>query len=348
MIRVLVAEDSAAARELIASILGSDPDIVVVARAADGVEAVRLTKELRPDIVTMDIHMPLLDGLRASQQIMAEQPTPIVIVSATTRVHDQELSFDALRAGALATIAKPLGPASPHFETEAAELIATVKAMASVKVVRHRFNEDVRRAEIKPTLKPPAAVTSELIVIAGSTGAPAALQLILSSFRADFPVPVAIVQHIAIGFSAALAQWLDSTTPLKVELAQDGQPLRPGLAVIAPDDMHLLITPQGAVRLARDAPEGGFRPSASRLFRSAAESYGAGATGVILSGMGNDGVAGLRLLHARGGYIIAQDEATSVVYGMPQEAVNAGVTHIVLPLPDIGPYLNRLVEHKSG
>jgi two-component system chemotaxis response regulator CheB len=352
VIRVLVAEDSAAARGLIAAILESDPDVQVVGRAADGAEAVRLVHLLSPDVVTMDIHMPVMDGLKASGRIMYESPVPIVIVSATTRVRDQHLSLEALRAGAVALIAKPEGPTSPRFERDAAELLATVKAMASVKVVRHRLAGTERAAAAARAIAPPpsAAPTRtggqapRIVAIAGSTGAPAGLQEILAALTPDLPVPIAIVQHMAIGFTAALAQWLDGASPIDVALARDAETLRPGRAVIAPDDRHLLITPAGTVRLSAADPEGGFRPSASTLFRSAADACGAGVVAVILSGMGKDGVEGLQAVHAKGGHVIAQDEATSVVFGMPGEAVRAGVTDAVLPLREIGPYVRRVVE----
>jgi two-component system chemotaxis response regulator CheB len=344
MIKVLIAEDSAAARGLIGAILESDPEIKVVGRAVDGAEAVKRARELKPDLVTMDIHMPVMDGLQACREIMAQTPLPIVIVSATTRVRDTHLALEALRAGALALIAKPEGPGSEAFEGNSAELIATVKAMAAVKVVRHRFVSagaaPARRAAAKA--EPPSAEV-RIVAIAGSTGAPAGLQRILSQLGSDFPVPVVIVQHIAHGFTDALAHWLDGTTAIDVTVARDGETLRPGRVVIAPDDRHLTVTSNGTIRLTADAPEEGFRPSGSPLFRSVADAYGSAAAGVILSGMGADGVAGLRALHARGGHVVAQDEGTSVVYGMPAEAAKAGVTDAILPLDEIGTYLKRLV-----
>lgn len=346
MIRVLVAEDSAAARGLISAILESDPEIRVVGRAVDGAEAVRLARDLAPDLVTMDIHMPVMDGLQACRAIMEGAPVPIVVVSATTRVRDQHLALEALRAGALALIAKPEGPTSGLFDAHAAELIATVKAMATVKVIRHRF-----RAEGTPSperlVRPTPRAPIELVLIAGSTGAPACLQRILSALGPGFPVPIAIVQHIAHGFAPALAHWLDTTTPVRVSVAGEGETLRPGRAVLAPDDAHLEIAPRGRIRLAKDDPEGGFRPSASRLFRTGAESCGAAAAAVILTGMGSDGVSGLRTLHARGGHVVAQDESTSVVFGMPGEAVKAGITDAVLPIQEIGPYLLRLAARPA-
>ena len=340
MIRVVVAEDSRAERALLVAILESDPAIRVVGEAADGSEAVEMTMRLRPDLVTMDVHMPRVDGLEATREIMVRAPTPIVVVSSSVRPDDIALSLRATEAGALAAVAKPESPVSPRFDEDRAQLVAMVKAMADVKVVRRWSGR--READAPPVPTPAAPV--RLVAIAASTGGPVALQTILGALPASFPAPVLVVQHLSRGFVAVLARWLDSATALRVKVAEAGERLLPGVVYLAPDDEHLGVTPDGAVELAATPPEEGFRPSASHLFRSASAAYGDSLLAVILTGMGSDGVGGLRQAHAAGALVLAQDEASSVIYGMPGEAVRAGVVGGVLPLHSIGPRLARLVS----
>lgn len=339
-IRVLVAEDSAAQRALLVAMLESDPGIRVVGEAADGAEAVEKTLRLHPDLVTMDIQMPVMDGFEATREIMARHPVPIVIVSSSVRRDDIAHSLRAIEAGALTAVAKPEGPGSPRFEEDRAQLVAMVRAMADVKVVR-RWN---RPGEPPPPLPPAvgaARVPVRLVVMAASTGGPMALQKILAGLPADFPVPILVVQHLSRGFIGVLAEWLKSSTRLRVRVAEAGERLAPGTVYLAPDDRHLGVTPGGAVRLDSSDPVDGFRPSASHLFASAAQAYGEGVVALVLTGMGNDGVSGLREARAAGARVLAQDEATSVIYGMPGEAVRAGVVEEVLPVEGIAA---RLVE----
>lgn len=342
MIRVLVAEDSRAERALLVSILESDPAIRVVGEAADGAQAVEMTLRLRPDLVTMDVHMPRLDGLEATREIMVRAPTPIVVVSSSVRPDDIALSLRATGAGALAAVAKPEGPASPRFEEDRAQLVAMVRAMADVKVVRRWSGRREAGAPPAPTPVPRAPV--RLVAVAASTGGPVALQTLLSALPASFPVPVLVVQHMSRGFVGVLARWLGSATTLRVRVAVAGERLVPGTVYLAPDDQHLGVTPDGAVELSAAPPQEGFRPSASHLFRSAAAAYGESLVAVILTGMGSDGVRGLGAAQAAGALVLAQDEESSVIYGMPREAVQAGVVGAVLPLESIGPRLASLVS----
>ncbi len=343
MIRVLVAEDSRAERALLVSILESDPAIRVVGEAADGAQAVEMTLRLRPDLVTMDVHMPLLDGLEATREIMVRAPTPIVVVSSSVRPDDITLSLRATGAGALAAVAKPEGPASPRFEEDRAQLVSMVRAMADVKVVRRWSARPEGGVPPAPTPAPRAPV--RLVAVAASTGGPVALQTLLSALPASFPVPVLVVQHMSRGFVEVLARWLGTATALRVRVAVAGERLVPGTVYLAPDDQHLGTTPDGAaVELSAAPPLEGFRPSASHLFRSAAAAYGESLLAVILTGMGSDGVRGLRAARAAGALVLAQDEESSVIYGMPREAVQAGVVGAVLPLESIGPRLASLVS----
>jgi len=342
MIRVLVAEDSRAERALLVSILESDPAIRVVGEAADGAQAVEMTLRLRPDLVTMDVHMPRLDGLEATREIMVRAPTPIVVVSSSVRPDDIALSLRATGAGALAAIAKPEGPASPRFEEDRAQLVAMVRAMADVKVVRRWGARPETAVPAAPTPVPRAPV--RLVAVAASTGGPVALQTLLSALPASFPVPVLVVQHMSRGFVEVLARWLGTATALRVKVAAAGERLVPGTVYLAPDDQHLGATPDGAVELSAAPPQEGFRPSASYLFRSSAAAYGESLLAVILTGMGSDGVRGLRAAREAGALVLAQDEESSVIYGMPREAVQAGVVGAVLPLESIGPRLASLVS----
>lgn len=329
-LRIVVADDSPTARALILAILEADRGFDIVGVAKDGVEAVEMAKRLLPDVISMDVQMPRMTGLEATAEIMIHAPTPIVIVSASFLAGEVAGAMQALRAGALTVVAKPSGPGSPEFEATARELVESLKALAEVKVVRHYP---------KPAMIAPRPVgrtiSSRLVTICASTGGPAALCTILGALPADFPVPIVIVQHIALGFGAGFASWLASTCAFDVRIASHGDLLQAGRVYIAPDDRHLEVGTSQSLSLRDTAPIGGFRPSGSQLFTSAAQVFGAATLGIILTGMGRDGVEGLRELRRLGAPVIAQNEATSVVYGMPAAAVEAGVVTQVLPIDAI-------------
>jgi two-component system, chemotaxis family, protein-glutamate methylesterase/glutaminase len=343
MIRVLVVEDSPTSRLLLVRILGADPQIEVVGEAADGVEAVRLTHRLRPNLVTMDVEMPRMDGLEATQEIMSTVPTPIVIVTSNPQAQEVETTLAMLRMGALDVLLKPPGPESPAFGEAARRLVTTVKALSQVKVIRHwrPTTATVPRVEaFRPVLREQAR--GQVVAVAASTGGPPALQCILSRLPADFRLPILVVQHISAGFTAGLASWLDSGCAFCVKVARQGEPLAPRTVYIAPDDRHLGVSRRGEVALSSAPAIGGFRPSGSFLFESVAQCYGASAVAVILTGMGEDGVEGLRSIRTAGGRIIAQDEKTSIIFGMPGAAIAAGLPDIVLPLEAIAARLALL------
>lgn len=344
---VLVADDSPVARRLIVHILGGDPRFRVIAEAANGDEAVELATRHSPDVIVMDIVMPSTDGLEATRRIMEVLPTPIVLVSSTHDPTDVNMSFQALQAGALTLVAKPSGPQAPNFLRESAALKDTVKLMADVKLIRRR---PAGRPESGVLARPAPAAGSrsqpvEIVAIAASTGGPAALATILGALPASVPVPIVVVQHITPGFHEGLVQWLDSSSALPVRLARDHEPLQEGVILVAPANAHLGVTRGGRVALSSDPPIGGHRPSATHLFATVADAYGASAVGAILTGMGMDGVAGLRLLKDAGGLVLAQDEATSVVYGMPRKAASMGVVDQILP---VGRIAGALVATWNG
>ena len=355
MIRVLVVDDSATARTLLVSLLAAEPDMQVVGEAASGREGVEMATRLMPDLITMDVHMPVMDGLEATKQIMIQTPRPIIIVSSAVHRDEVELSLEAMRAGALMVMAKPQGPASSGFATERRQFLSMVRAMSAVKVVRrhgtvspYTMNTPISRPAATLPLRPrstSATRSIRLVAIGASTGGPAALRTILADLPGDFPVPILIVQHIARGFSAGLADWLSHATPLRVKLAELGEPASAGTVYIAPDDRHLgcQLDERGELRIILDSSPavGAFRPSASWLFQATGGSLGTGVLAVILTGMGDDGVSGLRALKAAGGRVLAQDEATCVIYGMPREAVRAGVVDHTLALSAIA---RKLVE----
>lgn len=345
MIRVLVAEDSTTARELVVAILKSDPlRLTVVGEATNGLEAVEMTKRLRPDVVTMDIRMPLLGGFEATRRIMMEAPTPVVIVSGID-VSDVATSLHALRAGALAILEKPPGPESAGFEERSRALLDTVRAMAEVKVVR-RFAARPPRISLssRAPRRPGAGERCRAVAIAASTGGPAALQAIFSRLPADFPAPILVVQHIAKGFVSGLASWLSGASNVRVKVALADEVVLPGIVYLAPDDRHLGVSPMRRALVSSAAPVDGFRPSGTFLFESVASAFGAAALGLVLTGMGRDGADGLREVRAKGGRVIAQDEESSVVFGMPRAAVEAGLADEVLALEEIAERLGELVS----
>lgn len=338
MLRVLVVDDSPLMRDLLCEILEHDPGIQVVGTARNGAEAVEQVRELRPDVITMDIQMPQMDGYEATREIMTTVPTPIVVVSGSMSSPDVDKSMLSLEAGALTVIGKPASPTAADFEATARRIVETVKNMSGVRVIRrHRKRPPAKTVEpavITPPVTPPGS-TAKIVAIAASTGGPQALQQILSRLSADFPVPIAVAQHMSPGFMEGFAEWLDGAVELSVCLVEDGARLRPGVVSIAPENVHLEITGDGLTRFNTQPPIGGFRPSANVLFESAAQSYGDGVLAVVLTGMGRDGVDGLRAVHKAGGRVVVQDEESCVVYGMPEAAVSAGLADTTTPLEDI-------------
>jgi two-component system, chemotaxis family, protein-glutamate methylesterase/glutaminase len=338
VVRVLIADDSSTEREQVMAVLRTDPMLEVIGEACNGVQAVDLAQRLHPDIIVMNVAMPRANGLEATKTIMVELPTPIVILSDQASRDEVELSMHALRAGALAVCPKPWLGNTAMDNQAAEEFIHAVKAMAQVKLVRRwkeqAITEPARLDRHKPLV----------VAVAASTGGPAALQRLLADLPNNFPLPMLAVQHIANGFVGGLADWLNTNSAVRVRLARAGEELRERTLYIAPDDRHLGVSPDWRVCLAASDPICGFRPSANYLLASVAQAFGRSAVAVILTGMGEDGVDGLRSVRRAGGIVLAQDEATSVVFGMPRAAIEAGLADAVLPLPEIAPRLLALTR----
>jgi two-component system chemotaxis response regulator CheB len=341
MIRVLVADDSATVREYLASLLGGNPALEVIGTARDGVEAVEQAERLRPDVIVMDVHMPRMNGADATRQIMERAPTRIVMVTASSSRDETSGAFRALGAGALTVVEKPGGPDHPGQAAGVQRLVETVKLMAEVKVVRRW----PRRARPVPSSPAPARPDQKIRVIAigASTGGPQAVAAILGGLPRDLGAPILVVQHIAPGFTAGLAEWLGQGIRLPVKLAGPGEEVRPGTVYLAPEGLQLGITRDSRIRLTKEAAEDGFCPSASHLFQSVADAYGRAAVGILLTGMGRDGAKGLLTLRQAGGVTVAQDEASSVIFGMPGEAVRSGAAEYVLSPDQISGMIRSLV-----
>lgn len=332
-IRVLVVEDSPTVRRYLVELIEELPGMTVIGEARDGEEAVRLVQSLRPDVISMDLQMPHMDGLHATRQIMAECSTPIVVVSQLLE-RDVALSMEALGAGALAVVSKPPHRSHPDFPDALRALHTNLRAMAGVKVVSRR---PPRHEPGKPPLQK-INRSPQMIAIAASTGGPRALRDVLAAFPENFPLPIVIVQHMPPEFIPGLVRWLDNHTALRVYLAEDGMILQPGMVLIAPGDTQLRMLQWHkslSVRLIPPAKEERYCPSADVLFQSVGEACKGQAIGVILTGMGNDGAAGLLALREAGGCTIAQDEISSTVYGMPRAAVAAGAVQHITNLAEI-------------
>lgn len=350
-IRVVVIDDSPTVRDLLVDLLRAAGDMEVVGIGANGADAVRLVNRLHPDVVTMDIRMPTLDGLEATRRIMREAPTPIVIVTGSLMRGDIDLTMEALRAGALTIVNKP-GLADPET---CDKVVQAVRLMASVPVIHHwnrglTSRPAVAAGRLPAGLPRPRPQPLRVIGLAASTGGPAALATILRALSAykQFQLPLLIVQHITTGFASSLADWLSQYTDRRVALASHGDAVTAGTVWLAPDDYHIQVNGQGVVELSKQPPYHGLRPSANMLFQSLARAYGAQAAGVILTGMGDDGGEGLETLHTAGGLTIAQDEPSCVVFGMPREAIARHAVDYVLPLDRIAPLLNQLAGVGAG
>lgn len=339
-IRVLVVDDSMTVRGLIVDVLNADPTFMVVGEATDGRQAIEMCERLRPDVVTMDMAMQVLSGLAATEYIMAYCPTPIVIVSSSMNRGEVFRTYDAIAAGAVDVVEKP--SATTPTEEWSKKLTFSLRVASRVKVVTHLRK---RLPTAAPMSVRAAPADIRLVAIGASTGGPGAVRQLLSDLPGGFPVPILLVLHIGEPFDATLADWLDAQTEHRVGFATHGQAIFTGAphVIMAPAGRHLRVS-NGRLYL-DDGPERhSCRPSVDVLFESLAPELGGSTAGVLLTGMGRDGANGLLEIRKAGGHTIAQDEATSVVYGMPRAAVELGAARSVLPLELIGGALSRLTR----
>lgn len=337
-IRVVVADDSDLARELITAILSTDKEIAVVGQAKNGKEAVDRVKELKPDILTLDIEMPVMNGLEAIEYIMGNHALPILVV--TTR-GDAHTAYAAISKGALDLVVKP----NVNLE-EAQEFIQKIKLLSKIKVITHiRGKRTMTERPVELPLVFRGTTSERIVAIASSTGGPEALSIILSSLPEAIPCPVVVAQHNSDGFIPGLVEWLDRLTKLHVKVAKQGEEVVPGTVYVSPSEMHMEITPSRRVFFVERHPADIYRPSCDRLLTSIANAYKANSIGIILTGMGQDGVRGMMQIKEAGGTTIAQDEKTCIVFGMPKVAIDSGCIDQILPLEKIG---DRVVSLLTG
>ncbi len=332
-IRVLIVDDSAVVREILKRLLESDPGIWVTGMAGNGKEAVEQTARLRPDLITMDLKMPDMDGFEATEQIMAYYPTPILVVTSYLDHQGMYSTFDLLAAGALDVIEKPTIVPDARWEGLAATLVDKVKLLARVPVSDHVHGRTPRRthARRRSFMKPDVRVVG----IGVSTGGPKVLQGMFSALPEDFSLTLLVVQHITEGFLGSLVGWLQPICRLRLQIVQDGDTVAPGRIFFAPDNFHLVAVSNRTLRLSDADPINGHRPSADVMFRSLATAYGSRAAGILLTGIGTDGAEGLRTLREAGGVTMVQSEESCAVFGMPRAAIELGAAQHILSVPDL-------------
>nr|WP_203545020.1 chemotaxis-specific protein-glutamate methyltransferase CheB [Desulfovibrio sp. JC010] len=349
----MIVDDSASVRTLFAEMFKREEDFEVVGCAEDGYSALRMVRELKPDVVTMDVNLPDCDGFRVTRMIMEENPVPIVIISAVYSASDAEIGFRLIDTGALAFHNKP-ALRSENFEEQMQEIIISVRLMSEVRVVRRksRFRNETG-LPCPPSVDRDCCVTpssgrGKVVCVGASTGGPQAIKQLLVSLPHEFPAPVLIVQHMSEGFTSGMVSWLKNHTGHDVRLAEHGDVLKSGIVYFAPEGSHMEVTAERKIVLT-DAPSvSGIRPSASVLFLSAARNLGRSVVGVLLTGMGRDGADGLLEIRRNGGYTIAQDEESSIVFGMPGEAVKLGAAMSVLPIEKVGGHLKEIFFGIAG
>lgn len=339
LIRVLLVDDSGLARSLLRAILEADGGFEVVGEAGNGREAVAMAAQLRPHLVTMDLEMPVMSGLEAIEQIMSSCAAPILVVSSVADAHN---AYQAVARGALDAIAKP--SLTPE---DAAAFCAKARLVSKVRVITHV--RALRVPQPAQPVAPPLAPSAEpagdrVFAIACSTGGPQALARLLPQLTADFPCPVLIAQHISDGFAAGMAEWLSTVSPLRVRVGRDGETLLPGQVYLSPSEANMTLTPSRRIAIVPADTNAIYHPSCDALLTSVAAATGRRCVGVILTGMGRDGVQGIGRIKAAGGITLAQDEDSSVIFGMNRLAVEAGQVTKVLPLDGLAAEMVRLAR----
>lgn len=353
-IKVVVADDSALMRRMLSDFFSSSPDFQVVGVAHNGLEAVQKVRELRPDLVTMDLQMPLLDGYGAIKQIMAEAPTPILVLSALT-VEGAEATVLALEAGAVDFLPKPQRGAD--LDAWRSELLLKAKTVALSHPARFSLTRSGHPVAPQVERSWESGRAAELILregprgrrvvgIGASTGGPRALQELISALPGDLPVGVVVVQHMPAGFTRTMAERINSFSQLEVKEAEEGEKVAPGKVLIAPGDYHLRVNQREEVVLSKEAPIGALRPAVDITFSALAEVYQRGTLGVVLTGMGSDGTKGARAIKRAGGLILVEDSSTCVVFGMPRSVIEEGYADLALPLPELARAITRIVTQR--
>ncbi|MEO9959218.1 MAG: chemotaxis-specific protein-glutamate methyltransferase CheB [Alphaproteobacteria bacterium] len=346
-IRVMIVEDERVVRLLLEHIIGDDPRLEVVASVGSGEEALETLPKVKPDVISLDIRLPGINGFEVTRRVMSEHPTPIVVVSASVQAEDLRISMNALRAGALSVVEKPVGVTSSAYSEMADRLCRNLMLMSDVRIVRQRNQSPQARKPVAVRPPPSSCSSNErdyrLLGLVASTGGPNALVEVLKCLGPEYPLPIALVQHITASFLEGFAAWLSEVSRFKVEIVSSPADMVPGCIYLAPADRHLEVIGHRAIAV--DAPKvSSQRPSGTVLFRSMARTVARRGIGVLLTGMGDDGAEGLLALREAGGHTIAENEATAVVYGMPKAAFNLGAVEEQLPLHKIGPRLKNLTD----
>jgi two-component system, chemotaxis family, protein-glutamate methylesterase/glutaminase len=339
-VRVLVVEDSPVIQSLLGFIIAADPRLEVCGTVPSGEAAIEAIPRLRPDVISMDIRLPGMDGLEATRVIMSRHPTPIVVIADAVEDRSLHISMNALRSGALSVVEKPAGFAHADHAAIADTIRTQLYIMSQVPVIRQREVGRLGPAAELSLGDEPRRSRPTMVAIVASTGGPAALARVLSALPARFP-PILVVQHMGPAFMAGFAAWLDGIVPQPVAIAVQGQTPLAGHVLVAPGDQHMSVAADGTLRLSRAAPVNGQRPSGTILFQSMARMLGPRGLGVLLTGMGEDGAEGMLAMRQAGAMTITEDESTAVVYGMPASAVRLGASSLALPLDRIADAMLR-------
>ncbi|SMC65651.1 protein-glutamate methylesterase/protein-glutamine glutaminase [Sporomusa malonica] len=347
MIKVLIVDDSVFMRKLLSDLFASEADFTVVDTARNGKDAIDKVKRLKPDLVTMDVEMPVLDGIKALEQVMKECPTPVVMISSLTQA-GAEATLQALELGAVDFVAKTAGPISNILEIRA-EILSKCREAVKANVSQLVKVQPANMLNTSLKTSPPMGVFADgrIVAIGTSTGGPRALQEIITKLPGNIPCGIVIVQHMPPGFTKSLAERLNSLSSVTVKEAEHNDIIRPGLVLIAPGDYHMVVEREGGkavIKLNQNPPLGGHRPAVDPMLESVARIFGSKAIGVILTGMGHDGAKGIQAIKRQNGQTIAEDQSTAVVFGMPKSAIEMGVVDKITPITGVAAEILRALS----